>query len=257
MSKKGVKKTDYDSLLLDLQVELVKMQKFIIENRERVLVIFEGRDAAGKDGCIKRIVEHLSPRDTIVVALSKPSEHENGEWYFQRYISHLPSDSELVFFNRSWYNRAGVEPVMGFCTPAQHERFLKTVNTFESMLVDDGITIIKYYLDISKKEQAERLEDRKTDPLKQWKISPLDNLAQKKWAAYSKARDKMLHATNHASAPWAIVRANNKKMAHLNLIRDLLTTFNYPNKNHTILQQDPKIVVRLNPKSKQLPSLEK
>ena len=257
MSKKGVKKTDYDSLLLELQVELVKMQKFIIENQERVLVIFEGRDAAGKDGCIKRIIEHLSPRDTLVVALSKPSEHEHGEWYFQRYISHLPSDNELVFFNRSWYNRAGVEPVMGFCTPAQHERFLKTVNTFESMLVDDGITIIKYYLDISKKEQAERLEDRKTDPLKQWKISPIDDLAQKKWAAYSKARDKMLLATNHASAPWAIVRANNKKLAHLNLIRDLLNTFNYPNKNHGILQQDPKIVVRWNSKSKKLPLLEK
>ena len=248
---------DDDALLLELQIELVKMQKHIIENKERVLVIFEGRDAAGKDGTIKRVVEYLSPRETHVVALSKPSEHENGEWYFQRYISHLPADGELVFFNRSWYNRAGVEPIMGFCRATEYQRFMKTVNIFETMLVDDGITIIKYYLDISKKEQAERLLDRKNNPLKQWKTSPIDEVAQKKWAAYSKYRNSMLLKTNHISAPWNIIHANNKKLAHLNVIRDLLSKINYPNKNKKILKLDPDIICTWKPDSKELPRLER
>lgn len=248
---------DYDDLLLELQIELVKMQKHIIQKGERVLVIFEGRDAAGKDGCIKRIVEYLSPRETHVIALSKPTVEESGEWYFQRYISHLPRSGDLTFFNRSWYNRAGVELVMGFCTQSQTDRFMKTVNTFESILVDDGITIIKYYLDISKKEQAERLLDRQKDPLKQWKISPIDEIAQKKWRAYSKARDKMLSLTSHDCAPWTVVKANNKKLVHLNLIRDLLQRVNYPKKNHQILKQDPGIVMKWNSQSDPLPLLEK
>jgi len=250
-------KKDYDALLLELQIELVKMQKNIIEKKERVLVIFEGRDAAGKDGSIKRIVEYLSPRETHVVALSKPSEHENGEWYFQRYISHLPADGELVFFNRSWYNRAGVEPIMGFCTTSEYQRFMKTVNTFETMLVDDGITIIKYYLDISKREQAERLLDRKNNPLKQWKTSPIDEVAQKKWAEYSKYRNSMLLKTNHQAAPWKVVHANNKKLAHLNLIRDLLSKINYPNKNKKLLQLDADIISTWKPDAAELPPLEK
>jgi len=250
-------KKSYDALLLELQVELVKMQKHIIENKEHVLVILEGRDAAGKDGSIKRIVEYLSPRETHVVALSKPSYHEKGEWYFQRYISHLPAEGDLVFFNRSWYNRAGVEPIMGFCTKTEHQRFMKTVNTFETMLVDDGITIIKYYLDISKKEQAERLLDRKNNPLKQWKTSPIDEVAQKKWATYSKYRNNMLLKTNHSSAPWTIVHANNKKLAHLNLIRDLLSKINYPNKNKKLLQLDADIICNFKPDSTELPPLEK
>jgi len=257
MAKISSKKIDYDALLLDLQIELVKMQKYIIENKERVLVIFEGRDAAGKDGSIKRIVEHLSPRETHVVALSKPSYHEKGEWYFQRYISHLPAHGELVFFNRSWYNRAGVEPIMGFCTVSEYQRFMKTVNTFETMLVDDGITIIKYFLDISKKEQAERLLDRKNNPLKQWKTSPIDEVAQKKWAAYSKYRNSMLLKTNHQAAPWKIVHANNKKLAHLNLIRDLLSKINYPNKNKKILQLDADIICTWEAGATKLPPLEK
>lgn len=248
---------DYEDLLLELQIELVKMQKHIIEKGKRVLVIFEGRDAAGKDGCIKRIVEHLSPRETHVIALSKPTVEESDEWYFQRYISHLPRNGDLTFFNRSWYNRAGVELVMGFCTQSQTDRFMKTVNTFESILVDDGITIIKYYLDISKKEQAERLLDRQKDPLKQWKISPIDEIAQKKWRAYSKARDKMLSLTSHDCAPWTVVRANNKKLVHLNLIRDLLLRVDYPKKNHRILQSDENIVCHWAPHSKELPELEK
>jgi polyphosphate kinase 2 len=250
-------KKNYEELFLELQIELVKMQKFIIEKKQRVLVIFEGRDAAGKDGSIKRMIENLSPRETHVVALNKPSEHENGEWYFQRYISHLPADSELVFFNRSWYNRAGVEPIMGFCTETEYQRFLKTVNTFEDILVDDGMIIVKYYLDISKKEQAERLLDRKTNPLKQWKISPIDDLAQQKWAAYSKYRNSMLIITNHLSAPWRVVHANTKKMAHINLIRDLLSKINYPNKNKKILKLDPDIICTWEPNSKDLPRLEK
>ena len=248
---------DDDALLLELQIELVKMQKHIIENKERVLVIFEGRDAAGKDGSIKRIVEHLSPRETHVVALSKPSYHEKGEWYFQRYISHIPANGELVFFNRSWYNRAGVEPIMGFCTAADYQRFMKTVNTFETILVDDGITIIKYFLDISKKEQAERLLDRKNNPLKQWKSSPIDEVAQKKWALYSKYRNSMLLKTNHISAPWKIIHANNKKLAHLNVIRDLLSQINYPNKNKKILKLDPDIICTWKPGASELPALEK
>ncbi|WP_281971372.1 MULTISPECIES: polyphosphate kinase 2 [unclassified Polynucleobacter] len=257
MNKISSKKMDDDALLLELQIELVKMQKHIIENKERVLVIFEGRDAAGKDGTIKRVVEYLSPRETHVVALSKPSEHENGEWYFQRYISHLPAHGELVFFNRSWYNRAGVEPVMGFCSASEYQRFMKTVNIFETMLVDDGITIIKYYLDISKKEQAERLLDRKNNPLKQWKTSPIDEVAQKKWGTYSKYRNSMLLKTNHISAPWNIIHANNKKLAHLNVIRDLLSKINYPNKNKKILKLDPDIICTWKPGAAELPALEK
>jgi len=253
----GIAKKNNDELLLELQIELVKMQKHIIEQKQRVLVIFEGRDAAGKDGSIKRIVEYLSPRDTHVVALSKPSEHENGQWYFQRYISHLPAEAEWVFFNRSWYNRAGVEPIMGFCTKSEYQRFMKNVNTFETMLVDDGITIIKYYLDISKKEQSERLLDRKMNPLKQWKVSPIDEVAQKKWAAYSKYRNSMLLKTNHASAPWTVVHANNKKLTHLNVIRNLLCKINYPNKNKKLLQLDADVICTWKPGANGLPTLEK
>jgi polyphosphate kinase len=251
------KKKSYEELLLELQIELVKLQKYVISNGERILIIFEGRDAAGKDGCIKRIVEHLSPRDTHVVALSKPTEQELGEWYFQRYISHLPTSGEIVCFNRSWYNRAGVEPVMGFCNKIQYARFMKTVNTFENILVDDGITIFKYYLDISKKEQAERFKDRKTDPLKQWKLSPIDEIAQKKWSSYSKYRDKMLLTTNHASAPWTLIRANNKKMAHLNLIRDILSRINYPDKKSKLLEPEENIVTKWPCSATELPPLEK
>jgi polyphosphate kinase 2 len=250
-------KLEYEELLLKLQVELVKLQKHVISNRDRLLIIFEGRDAAGKDGCIKRIVEHLSPRDTHVVALGKPSEQEQGEWYFQRYISHLPTAGEIVCFNRSWYNRAGVEPVMGFCDKIQYARFMKTVNTFEDILVDDGLTILKYYLDISKKEQEHRFQDRKTDPLKQWKLSPIDEIAQEKWGSYSKYRDDMLLKTNHPSAPWTLIRANNKKLAHLNLIRDLLSQIDYPGKKSALLKVDPDVVIKWPSNASKLPKLEK
>lgn len=177
-------KDDYEAQLYDLQVELVKLQKHLIHSGDQILVILEGRDAAGKDGTIKSIVEHSSPRETRVVALGKPTEREVGEWYFQRYVAQLPGRGEFVLFNRSWYNRAGVEKVMGFCTEKQYEQFMGTVNDFESVLVRSGLRLFKYYLDISKYEQAERLQDRAKDPLTQWKISPIDQQAQKKWTAF-------------------------------------------------------------------------
>ena len=173
------KKSAYEDELYLLQIELVKLQRHFIKNGERILVIFEGRDGAGKDGSIKRIVEHLSPRETRIVALGKPSDRETSEWYFERYVAQLPSKGEFALFNRSWYNRAGVEHVMGFCTEKEYLEFMKTVNGFEAMLVGSGMKLIKYYLDISKKEQAERLLDRVKDPLKQWKTSPIDQQAQK------------------------------------------------------------------------------
>ncbi|CAM3643652.1 polyphosphate kinase 2 [Polynucleobacter antarcticus] len=256
MHKKLIKEEKhYDDELRLLQIELVKLQSEVIKNGARILVIFEGRDTAGKDGVIKCITEHLSPRDTRVVALNKPSTREEGEWYFQRYVAQLPSSGEITLFNRSWYNRAGVEKVMDFCTPAQYDQFMKSVNTFESLLVDSGIQVIKYYLDITKAEQAIRLKSREIDPLKQWKISPIDQQAQKKWLAYSKARDAMLLRTNCISAPWTVVDANDKKLAHLNLIRNLLSNMSYPNKDRKLLKIDPSIVKNWPSTSKKLPPL--
>ena len=238
-----------------LQIELVKLQKEIIQKGQRLLVILEGRDTAGKDGTIKRITEHLSPRDTRVVALNKPSPREEGEWYFQRYVAELPSAGEFCIFNRSWYNRAGVEKVMGFCTTAQYQQFMNTVNDFEALLIGSGIRLIKYYLDISKDEQLARLADRANDPLKQWKISPIDQQAQKYWKAYSTARDLMLKKTNSSMAPWTVIHANDKKLAHLNLIRDLPSRMSYPQKNKKILQVESAIVSRWPALSSKLPQL--
>jgi polyphosphate kinase 2 len=218
--------------------------------------MLEGRDAAGKDGVIKCIVEHLSPRDTRVVALGKPSERELGEWYFQRYVAQLPGRGEFILFNRSWYNRAGVEKVMGFCTETQHEQFMATVNDFESVLVRSGVRLFKYYLDISKDEQAQRLHAREKDPLTQWKISPIDQQAQKKWSAYSEARDEMLRRTHHSDAPWTVVRSDNKKHARLNLMRDLLGRLDYQDKNKAVLSIDPAIVLQWPTVNAHLPMLE-
>jgi polyphosphate kinase 2 len=234
----------YRDALRTLQIELVKLQRHMIANDYKILVLLEGRDAAGKDGAIKRIVEHLSPRETRVVALQKPSDRENSSWYFQRYVPHLPAADEFVLFNRSWYNRAGVEPVMGFCTQTQYEEFMATVLHFERMLVGSGIRLIKYYLDISRAEQKKRLAERHADPLKQWKISPIDAVAAKKWKAYSKARDEMLARTHSELTPWTIVRADDKKAARLNLIRDLLNRLPYDDKRPRLLKSDPDIVFR-------------
>lgn len=217
-----------------LQVELVKLQKEIIASRLKVLIILEGRDAAGKDGTIKRLIENLSPRETRVVALGKPSDREEREWYFQRYAAQLPAGGELVIFNRSWYNRAGVEKVMHFCTKKQYNAFFTNVELFEKMLVNSGIIILKYYLDISKKEQYKRLLDRRKNPLKQWKISPVDAQAQKKWKEYSKARNEMLPKTSFKFSPWFIADSENKEEMHLDLIRHMISQLSYPLKDNKL-----------------------
>ena len=213
---------DYAGQLLQLQIALVRTQQALITTDAKVLVIFEGRDAAGKDGVIKRITAHLSPRHTRVAALPKPSDRERSQWYFQRYAEHLPACGEIVLFNRSWYNRGGVEPVMGFCTPEQHAQFLRDAPVFERMLVESGMRLVKFWLDISKGEQAARLKERRTDPVKALKISSLDAEAQKRWKAYTAARDEMLSATHTAEAPWTCVRNDRKKPGRLALIRHLL-----------------------------------
>jgi polyphosphate kinase 2 len=246
---------DYEAKLKLLQIELVKLQRQIISGGSRLLIILEGRDTAGKDGTIKSIVEHLSPRESRAVALSKPSEREEGEWYFQRYIAELPSSGEIVIFNRSWYNRAGVEKVMGFCTDAQYKQFMDTVNEFESLIIGSGIKLIKYYLDINKEEQADRLKSRETDPLKQWKISPIDQQAQIKWKDYSLARNAMLQKTSSKLAPWTVINANNKKLTHLNLIRDLLSRLDYSGKDKKLLTVDSEVVMPCPPLGKKAPKL--
>jgi len=235
-------KKEYKKELYYLQVELVKFQRQVIEKDLKVCTVFEGRDAAGKDGTIKRFVEHLSPRETRVVALGKPSDIDKKSWYFQRYVPHLPHGGEMVFFNRSWYNRAGVERVMGFCTKDEYEQFMQEVPNFEHLLVHDGMIFTKYYLDITKEEQKKRLEDRKKDPLKQWKLSPIDMQAQKLWKEYSLARDEMFARTHFAFAPWYVVRADDKRAARINCIKHFLSKVSYPNKDEALLVYDPNIV---------------
>jgi polyphosphate kinase len=232
----------YEHTLLRLQIELVKLERHVIAHGQRVLVILEGRDTAGKDGTIKRIVEHLSPRETRVMALGPPSEREERSWYFQRYIPYLPASGEIVLFNRSWYNRAGVERVMGFCSKAETEQFLETVPQFEAMLIRGGITVLKYYLDITQHEQKKRLADRRKDPLKQWKLSPIDAKAPKLWKAYSKARDQMFRRTHTAASPWTVARADDKEHARLNIIRDLLWRLEYPGRHRKLQRPSPAIV---------------
>lgn len=224
----GKKSDDYDADLERLQILLVEAQHWTIDQNRRTVIVFEGRDSAGKDGAIKRITEHASPRQTRVVALPKPTERETSQWYFQRYVPHLPADGETVLFNRSWYNRAGVEPVMGFCTPEQHARFLSDAPLFERMLTDDGVILIKLWLDISKDEQAKRLDERLGDPLKRFKVSPLDAEAQARWDDYSKARDRMLEETDHVHAPWTVIATDDKKAARLNIIRHILRSIGGP-----------------------------
>jgi polyphosphate kinase 2 len=239
---KSISRKKYERVLHDLQVELVKLQRHFIGCGDRILVIFEGRDAAGKDGTIKRIVEHLSPRETRVVALGKPSDRERGAWYFQRYVAFLPVAGEFVLFNRSWYNRAGVERVMGFCTDAEYEGFMEAVPGFEAMLVRSGIKLLKYYLDISKDEQRERLKERARDPLTQWKASPIDAKALRHWKDYSRARDEMLRRTHTAFAPWRVVRADDKKTARINVIRDILGRLHYEGKDARLVVPDTRVV---------------
>ena len=219
-------------------VELVKFQKEIIASDIKLLVILEGRDAAGKDGTIKRIIKHLSPRETKVVALGKPSDFQEREWYFQRYTAHLPVSGEFVLFNRSWYNRLGVEKVMRFCTHKEYKSFFTEVESFEQGLVDGGFIILKYYLDISKKEQEKRLKARETNPLKQWKISPIDQEALKHWKDYSDARDEMLLKTNFKHAPWFVVNADDNDTTHIALITHLLHRMKYARKDEKLLSHN-------------------
>ena len=233
---------EYEDELRDLQVALVKYQAWAMDKGAKALVIFEGRDGAGKDGSIARITQHLQPRNTRVMSLPKPSDRERSEWFFQRYVYHLPAAGELVIFNRSWYNRGGVEPVMGFCTPQEHEDFLRDVPAFERMLQEAEIRLVKLWLDISKDEQAERLESRREDPLKLLKTSSLDKVAQEKWKDYSDARNEMLSRTHSAIAPWICVRANHKKTARLEIMRHLLHVLAPGDITAKIAQPDPKVL---------------
>jgi len=239
------KKTlNYEVELKRLQIELLKLQNHVKEHDLRILMIFEGRDAAGKGGTIKRITEHINPRGARVVALEKPSDVEKKQWYFQRYIQHLPSGGEIVLFDRSWYNRAMVEPIMGFCTDEQNKRFIKDVPLFEQMLVKDGVKLFKFYFSVSKDEQLTRFKARETDPLKQFKISPVDMEAQHLWDQYSVKKFQMLSETNRTVAPWTIIRSDNKKLARLNTIKYILKHIEYEGKLESKhFKTDPEIVV--------------
>lgn len=232
----------YKAQLVDLQAHLVRWQQWAMEKGEKSLIIFEGRDGAGKDGAIKRVTEHLAPRNTRAVALPKPSDRQRTEWYFQRYVRYLPAAGELVLFNRSWYNRAGVEVVMGFSTDREQADFLRDAPTFERMLAETDIRIIKFWLDISKKEQASRLDARRTDPLKTLKVSDLDAVAQKKWKAYSKARDVMLPRTHSAWAPWTIVHTDHKKRARLAVLSHILHTLAPAHIRQDVPACDPDVI---------------
>jgi len=235
---------EYEQELQRLQVELLKFQNHVKEKGLKVLMIFEGRDAAGKGGTIKRITEHLNPRGAKVVALEKPSDTERTQWYFQRYIQNLPSAGEIVLFDRSWYNRAGVEPVMGFCSESEHKEFLRETPEFEKMLVNSDVIFIKFYFSVSKKEQAKRFEKRITDPLKQYKISPVDQEAQRLWDKYTIAKYSMLLSTNTPYAEWTVIKSDNKKKARINCIKHILSHVEYPNKiSDDHLQEDHSILV--------------
>ena len=224
---------EYERELTRLQIELLKLQNHVKEKGLKVLMIFEGRDAAGKGGTIKRITEHLNPRGARVVALEKPSDIEKTQWYFQRYTQYLPSAGEIVLFDRSWYNRAGVEPVMGFCTTEEHHEFLREVPEFEKMLVKSGIILFKFYFSVSKKEQAKRFKKREIDPLKQYKLSPVDKESQNLWDKYTIAKFSMLMASNTDNAPWTIIKSDDKKRARLNCIRHILSNLEYEKKTES------------------------
>lgn len=236
----------YEYELECLQIELVKMQRWVQDKKKRVAIIFEGRDAAGKGGTIRRFIEHLNPRAMRVVALPKPTEEEAGQWYFQRYMRQLPNRGEIVFFDRSWYNRAVVEPVNGFCSKAQYERFMRQVPEFEHMLVEDGVLLVKFWFSISKEVQLARFESRRHNPLKHWKLSPLDTKAQVLWDEYTKYKEAMFSRTHTTFSPWIIVRANNKRRARLESVRYVLSTIDYEGRGdgRVSLVPDPNIVSR-------------
>ena len=241
--KTKIKRPVYEAHKRELQIELLKVQDWVEKTGERVVIFFEGRDAAGKGGTIKRFMEHLNPRAARVVALNKPSERESTQWYFQRYIEHMPSAGEMVLFDRSWYNRAGVERVMGFCTPNQYLEFMRQAPQLERMLVQSGIRLYKYYFSVTRKEQLRRFKSREGEPLKQWKLSPIDRASLGKWDDYTEAKEAMFFYTDTADARWMIVKSDDKKRARLNTMQHFLSTLNYPGKdNHVVRGPDPLIV---------------
>lgn len=241
---KKLDRDEYDTQIYALQKELVKLQSHMQTKGERIVLVFEGRDAAGKGGTIKTILENLNPRYNLIAALPKPNDRERTQWYFQRYVDWLPAAGEMVLFDRSWYNRAGVEPVMGFCTPKETESFLDEAPEFEKRLTKDGIRLFKFWLSIGREMQFKRFHDRRHDPLKTWKLSPIDLEALNKWDAYSVARDRMLKHTDSPHAPWTVIRANDKRRLRINVIRTLLAGFDYEGKDKKAIGKiDEKIVL--------------
>lgn len=232
MSEKKELNKKYEKTLISLQQELVKLQEWVIQEGKKIVIIFEGRDAAGKGGTIKRVTEHLNPRHCRVVALSAPTEKEKTQWYFQRYVAHLPSAGEIVILDRSWYNRSGVEKVMGFCSDKEYINFLQTCPDFERMLISSGIQLIKYWFSVSPEEQIKRFQGRIDDPTKGWKLSPMDLESVNRWDDYSKAKDKMLEHTDTESSPWYLVESDNKKKARINCISHLLSLVEYSEVEH-------------------------
>ena len=238
-----IQKRVYEEEKAKLQIELLKVQNWVKMTGQKIVVIFEGRDAAGKGGTIKRFMEHLNPRAAKVIALEKPTEHELGQWYFQRYIAHLPTRGEILFLDRSWYNRAGVERVMGFCNQMEYLEFMRECPELERMLVNSGIRLFKYYFSVTKKEQKARFEMRSKDPLKQWKLSPVDQAAVSLWPEYTRAKESMFFHTDTAACPWNIVKSDDKKRARLNSMQHFLSQLDYPEKdNEVVTGSDPLIV---------------
>ena len=241
---KNLKKKVYEKELRALQIELLKVQSWMRETGQRIVIVFEGRDAAGKGGSIKRFMEHLNPRHARVIALEKPSDVERGQWYFQRYVKQLPTDGEMTLFDRSWYNRAGVERVMGFCSPSEYLEFMRQTPELEKMFVRSGIRLFKLWFEVSRDEQFKRFQSRKYDPVKQWKLSPIDMASLDKWDAYTDAKNAMFRHTDTPEAPWTIILSDDKKRSRLNAMRHILSQLPYPDKNPDIeIEPDPKICI--------------
>jgi polyphosphate kinase len=234
---------EYEYLKRPLQIELVKLQNWVKSVGEHIVIVFEGRDAAGKGGTIKRFTEHLNPRGATVVALVKPSERERTQWYFQRYVPHLPAGGEIVMFDRSWYNRAGVERVMGFCTEDEYEEFMREAPQFEHMLVSSGLHLIKFWFSVTRSEQRTRFIIRRIDPVRQWKLSPMDIESLDKWDAYTEAKEAMFHFTDTAEAPWTVVRSNDKKRARLEAIKHVLALFDYEGRNDEVISKPDRALI--------------
>ncbi len=241
--KTKLKRKPYEQKKKEIQAELLKAQSWIKETGQRFILLFEGRDAAGKGGTIKRFTEHLNPRSARVVALEKPSERERGQWYFQRYIQHFPTSGEIVLYDRSWYNRAGVERVMGFCSPTEYLEFMRETPNLERMLVNSGIRLYKYWFSVTQDEQRRRFLSRETDPLKQWKLSPIDRESMDKWDAYTRAKKAMFFYTDTADAPWIVIKSNDKKRARLNCILHFLHSLDYPDKDTSVIHAPDNLIV--------------